>query len=156
VNDRASLSSDPPSGPAATEAGVVVGVSPTQIRVRLASGITGVMSVTSTNGSREPAPVLGDRGLFRVDHRREDGEIEIQLVSSASSAVPRSFDHDVNLLRQALQDHPVSTLVHEAPPSVPRMDEQRVQGWVQRVDTYLESLRKNRYKRLDEEASTPS
>lgn len=154
MNDRPSLSSDRSSIPASTETGVVIGVASSQIHVRLASGITGVVVNASTNGSGQHTLALGDRGVFCIHHRREDGEIEIHLVSSESSEAPRSFDQDVILLRQALQDHPVSSLLHESPPSIPSMDEQRVHGWVQRVDACLDALRKNRSKRLDEEAPT--
>lgn len=152
VNDRPLLSSERTSNP--TETGVVIGVASSQIRVRLASGIIGVVVDAPTNGSGEDAPAIGDQGIFCVHRRREDGEIEVHLVSSEWSEAPGSFDRDVSTLRQALQDHPVSSLLHQSPPSIPSMDEQRVQGWVQQVDACLETLRKNRAKRLDEEAPT--
>jgi hypothetical protein len=134
----------------APETGLVISVDMTGIRVRLASGIVGILAPSSVNGSGQPLE-LGQRGIFRVYQRRGDGEIELYWISPEEVPSQESFDHDVTRLQQALRDHPPATISHPARPMIPTVDEQKMQGWLRRVDACLDTLKKNRTNRLNQE-----
>ncbi len=139
-----------PKTASAPETGVVISIDVKGIRVRLASGIVGILAPSSVNGSGR-ALELGQRGVFRVCQRRGDGEIELHWISPEEAPSRGSFDHDVTRLQQALRDHPPAAISHPTRPTIPTVDKQRMQRWLCRVDTCLDALKKNRTKRLDQE-----
>jgi hypothetical protein len=97
---------------------------------------------------------VGQQGTFRVRSCNENAEPLLDLVEIGSEAPPRSFDHDVSRLQDALNHHHAAPIAREEPAST--MDEQRIQDWLNRVEQNLKKLRRNRSSRLNEELYTGS
>lgn len=128
--------------------GEVVGLEGTRVRVRLETGIIGFVMGKPDEQSGLPLQ-LGQKGRFTVFESNADGETLLRVLSLQESSKPRSFEHDVDQLNNALAQHPAASIEHHE--VVPTLDEQRIQQWLNRVDGSLDRLRKNRAKRLDEE-----
>ena len=136
------------SSPSKPLDGQVVGLEDERVRVRLETGVIGFLTGSAGEGIQSTLK-LGQRGTFRIERCDEKGETLLSLVSAQTSEIPRSFEHDVDRLQDALNhSHAVPITRDEV---IPTMDEQRIQQWLNRVEKSLENLRRNRAKRLDEE-----
>ncbi|MEE8592933.1 MAG: hypothetical protein V3T03_02275 [Candidatus Bipolaricaulota bacterium] len=128
--------------------GEIVGLEDERVRVRLETGVIGFL--TGIAGEEIQSTFkLGQYGSFRIERRDKKGEALLSLVSTQASEAPQSFEHDVDRLQDALNNHHATPIRRDE--VIPTMDEQRIQQWLNRVESSLEKLRKNRAKRLDEE-----
>jgi len=128
--------------------GEIVGLEDERVRVRLETGVIGFLTGIAREEIQSTFK-LGQHGSFRIERRDKKGETLLSLVSTQASEAPRSFEHDVDRLQDALNDHHATPIRRDE--VIPTMDEQRIQQWLNRVESSLEKLRKNRAKRLDEE-----
>ena len=128
--------------------GEIVGLEDERVRVRLETGVIGFLAGIAQVEIQSTFK-LGQQGTFRVERLDEKGETLLSLVSTQASEVPRSFEHEVNRLQNALNNHHATPITHDE--VIPTMDEQRIQQWLNRVESSLGKLRKNRAKRLAEE-----
>lgn len=128
--------------------GEIVGLEDERVRVRLETGVIGFLAGIAQVEIQSTFK-LGQQGTFRVERLDEKGETLLSLVSTQASEVPRSFEHEVNRLQNALNHHHVAPITRDE--VIPTMDEQRIQQWLNRVESSLGKLRKNRAKRLAEE-----
>jgi hypothetical protein len=141
----------PDASPSVPLNGEIVGMESGRIRVRLETGVVGFL-VVSTEG--EESLELGQQGTFRVRSCNENAEPLLDLAEIENEEPPRSFDHDVSRLQDALNYHHVPPVAREETAST--MDEQRIQDWLTRVEQNLKKLRRNRSSRLNEELYTGS
>ncbi len=147
--EREQPATAPPSKPLGGE---IVGIEGERVRVRLDTGAIGFLAEAVTG---EGSLHAGQQGMFRVLQCNESGEMMLGFVSIEENAeTPRSFDHEVTQLQDALNHHHAAPIAREE--VVSTMDEQRIQNWLDRVDKSLEKLRRNRSKRLNEEFYTGS
>ncbi|MFC2083025.1 hypothetical protein ACFLSG_03200 [Candidatus Bipolaricaulota bacterium] len=137
-----------PTPPSAPLAGEIVGVEDGRVRVRLETGVIGFLTGIEKEEIQSSCEV-GRHGTFQTAQRDENGETLLSLVSLQATEAPRSFDHDVDQLQDALNHHHPTPIAREE--AIPTMDEQSIQQWLDRVGKTLEKLRRNRAKRLDEE-----
>ena len=128
--------------------GEIVGLGDERVRVRLETGVIGFLTGIA-KAEIQSTFKLGQHGTFRVERCDEKGETLLSLVSTQASEDPRSFEHDVDRLQNALNHHYTTPIKRDE--VIPTMDEQRIQQWLNRVENSLEKLRKNRAKRLAEE-----
>jgi hypothetical protein len=137
--------------PSKSLGGEIVGIEGERIRVRLETGTVGFLAEAVTSGT---SLRTGQQGTFRVLRCNESGEMLLGFVSIEDDQAPRSFEHAVNQLQDALNHHHATPIARDE--AVSTMDEQRIQDWLNRVDKSLEKLRRNRSKRLNEEFYTGS
>jgi len=129
--------------------GEIVGLENERVRVRLQTGVIGFLAGIA-KAEIQSTFKLGQHGTFRIEQCDRNGETLLSLVSTQASEDPRSFEHEVDQLQSALNNHHHATsIAHDE--VIPTMDEQRIQQWLNRLETSLEILRKNRAKRLAEE-----
>ncbi len=127
--------------------GEIVALESGRVRIRLESGIVGFLEDMASAG--DPASLqIGQHGTFQILRCDENGENVLCLVSVSEPVTPPSFKHDVDELRNALQQHHTPSAAQQR--EFPMLDEQRIQQWLNRVEKTLSDLRRNRAKRLDE------
>jgi predicted RNA-binding protein with RPS1 domain len=126
--------------------GEIVALEEDCVRVRLESGVIGILAETQIESSFE----IGQHRRFQVLRCDENGEALLSLVAGQEDDDSPTFKHDVDEPQSALTNHrtPHATREDEG---FPTLDEQRIQQWLNRVDKTLTKLRRNRAKRLDEE-----
>ena len=136
------------ASPSKPLAGEIVGLEDDRVRVRLETGAIGFLQGMANMEIRSSLQ-LGKQGRFRILQCDEKGEILLGLVSIHNSEAPLSFEHDVDRLQNALNNHHKTPVTRDE--VIPTLDEQRIQQWLHRAEESLEKLRRNRAKRLDEE-----
>ena len=136
------------TSPSKTLAGEIVGLEEERVRVRLETGVIGFLSGIEKDVIQSSFQ-LGRRGTFQIAQCDENGETLLSFVSIQGSEEPRSFEHDVDRLQNALNHHLSGPIARAE--VIPTLDEQRIQQWLNRAEKSLEKLRRNRAKRLDEE-----
>ncbi|MFC2078541.1 hypothetical protein ACFLSZ_01015 [Candidatus Bipolaricaulota bacterium] len=137
-----------PISSSAPVAGEIVGLEGECVRVRLETGVIGFLTGVvkeEIQSSLQP----GQHGRFQLIRHDENGDPLLSLVSVQAADTPRTFDHDVDQLQDALNHHHPTPVAREE--IIPTMDEQRIQQWLDQAGKTLEKLRRNRAKRLDEE-----
>jgi predicted RNA-binding protein with RPS1 domain len=134
------------SSPANHLDGEIVALEEDCVRVRLESGVIGVLAEKQIESPLE----IGQHRKFQVIRRDDNGETLLSLVAGQDTDGSPTFEHDVDELQSALTNHrtPQATREDEG---FPTLDEQRIQQWLNRVEKTLTKLRRNRAKRLDEE-----
>ena len=136
------------TSPSQPVGGEIVELEDERVRVRLETGVIGFL--TGIAGAEIQSTFeLGQHGTFQIEPHDEKGETLLSLVSIQPSEAPKSFERDVDQLQNALNHHHAIPITHDA--VIPTMDEQRIQQWLNRVESNLSQLRRNRAKRLDEE-----
>lgn len=132
--------------PSQLQNGEIVALEAGRVCIRLESGVIGFLTGISKEEIQSTFK-LGQRGMFQIERCDENGET---LVSrAATSEVRPSFDHEVNRLHEALNQHHSTPVKRDE--IMPVMDEQHIRQWIEQVDTSLEKLKRNRAKRMDEE-----
>lgn len=128
--------------------GEIVGLEDERVRVRLETGVIGFLTGIA-KAEIQSTFKLGQLGRFQIERCDEKGETLLSLISTQASKAPQSFEHDVDQLQNALNHHHATPITRDE--VISTMDEQRIQQWLNRVESSIEKLRKNRAKRLDEE-----
>ena len=130
--------------------GEIVALEDDRARVRLDSGVMGVLLGIANTPAESPF-LIGQHRQFAVLQCDEDGEVVLTLASSQDKGVsPGASANETD------EPHNVLTDRHTPPKprddeGFPTLDEQRIQHWLNRVEKNLAQLRRNRAKRLDEE-----
>jgi hypothetical protein len=132
---------------AALVKGEIVGVERTRIRVRLDSGTIGFMPLGDVKDGRIE---VGRQARFRIVATDPGGSPSLAFAETTEApAADEPFDRDVVRLHNALANHRPSNSVR----SVERLTlgEEQIQNWIERAESGLGRLRKNRAKRANEE-----
>ena len=137
------------SSPAKPLDGEIVSLEDDCVRVRLESGVMGVLA-GAVNAQTESPLSIGQHRQFQVLRCDANGEAILSLVAGQDTDSSPAFEHDVDELQSALTHHP-TPLATRNDEGFPTLDEQRIQQWLNRVEKNLTKLRRNRAKRLDEE-----
>jgi len=120
--------------------GEVISTESGRIVVRLDTGELGILPGRALE--------VGFRSLFRIERRTPTGELSLAQANPDENAPSPAFDREFTRLRDALANHRPAAIqerVHHNP-----LGEERMEGWIERVDQAVARLRKHRAKRLNE------
>jgi hypothetical protein len=114
-------------------------------RVRLDTGETGFL----LEGPLETALTVGERAVFRIEHRDTDGRLVLTVVPSEDSTASQAFDQAVYQLHNALANHRPSNTYQKVEHDP--LGEEQIEQWIGHVEQTLVRLRERRTRRLNEQ-----
>jgi len=138
---------------AAFVSGEIIGIEKTRIRVRLDSGIVGVVLLSDQETEMPTAVQMGQRQSFQVVSSGTSDAAPVLAFSldCRDTAANEPFDRDIVKLQTALANHHVSPSSSAPPIERVHLGEEQIRSWMDRVEASIGRLKKNRARRLDEE-----